>query len=403
MLGGVFFLPLCLNAALTLLLAAGLLFAGRMAWTGEIVIRRTKLDPWLAGFALLAAASAPGSIFAYESWYNYYHLVTLYLLVYFLVVQTTLDETDLHQVVSAILASAAIVCVIGLFQYAVGVDVTAERWIDGDRFPQLKTRVFSTLGNPNVLAAFLVMILGIAVGWSTDQSRGGCRIALRLLTLLTLVCLALTFSRGAWVAAGAMLLISAGVWRRPGPRFLLGIILVMAALAFLAHEALTVRLLSIFGMFHSHDSSVALRWALWESTLAMITEQPWLGIGWGVYCYVYPYYDFFVKNDTVMIYHAHNTILSLAAEIGIPGMLCFVTACGTAAAKMLRQLNTAAGNRGLPFGMLLSMAGLAIFSLTDHVLFNLQVMAVFWALLAVAACMPDNSRSSRPAYWLYKK
>ena len=403
LLGGIFFLPLCLDIATLLLVAAGVILVGRMAWNGRVKIRRTRLDIWLAGFAILAAASAPGSIFAYESWYNYYHVVSLYLLVYFLVTQSVLSDADVKKTLLVILASAAIVCMVGLFQYATGVDVTAERWIDGEQFPQLKTRVFSTLGNPNVLAAFLVMIIGLSTGLIMDQGTKHWWYALIGLTLLAGFCLVLTYSRGAWLAAVLMACVTALAWRRPGWRVLAGSTLALSLLFYLAHDTLTGRLLSIFDMFNSNDSSVALRWALLEITFAMIQEQPWLGIGWGVYPYVFPYYDFFIRDETVMIYHAHNSLLSIAAEIGVPGMLCFVAACGSAAGKMLRQIRQGKAGKGRQFGVVLAMIGLAAYSLTDHVLFNIQVAADFWAMLAIAACMPESGETGKPVYWIDKK
>ena len=403
LLGGIFFLPLCLDVAIWLLALAGIFLAGKMVWTGAIVIRRTRLDPWLAGFAVLAAASTPGSIFAYESWYNYYHVVTLYLLVYGLTTQSVTGAAGVKNVAAAMLASAAVVCLYGFFQYSLGLDVTAERWVDGQQFPELKTRIFSTLGNPNVLAAFLIMVGGLAGGWSTDPQCGWRRYSLTGLSLAAFSCLVLTYSRGAWLAAGFMAVFTAVAWRRPGRGILAGLALILALLVCFSQEALINRFLSIFDTFNSDDSSVALRWALLESTLAMVAEQPWLGIGWGVYPYVYPYYDFFIRDETVMIYHAHNSLLSLAAEIGIPGMLCFLSACTIAMARMVRQIKRNRDGKGLQFGIVLSMAGLAVFSLTDHVLFNIQVMADFWAMLAMAACLPDVGEPAAEKYWICKK
>ena len=404
LLAGIFFLPLSLDVATILLIGALFFLAAQMAWTGEVFLRRTKLDPWLAGFVFFAAASTPGSIFAYESWYNFYHLISLFVLVYLLVTQTTFTAKSRKWLVIAILASASVVCLYGLFQYTTGVDVTAERWIDGEQFPQLKTRIFSTLGNPNVLAAFLVMTSGISCGWSMETGYMRGKRVLMVLTMLEIFCLVLTYSRGAWLAVGIMAFIAVAVGRKLSRRVFLGGFTVLSVLGVVAYDTLKIRLLSILDMFNSADSSVALRWALWESTTAMIQEHPWLGIGWGTYPYVYPYYDFFVQNESVTIHHAHNSLLNIAAEVGIPGMLCFAIACGLTLAKMIRHLrqNTERDN-GLQFGIILAMTGLAAFSMTDHVLFNIQVAAVFWALLAIAAGMPENRNEAVQGFWVKKK
>ena len=389
LLGGVFFLPLFLTVAVALLSVAGMMLLGRMVWSGKFSIHRTPLDLWVAGFVVLAAVSVSQSVYAIEGWYNYFCLVGLYILVYVLITQSVRSKADGKRIIMAILASSAVVCVWGLWQYNAGIDVTAERWIDDAQFPGLKTRVFSTLGNPNILAAFLIMVVGLASGWVLGIGQRKISLALISLSGLAEVCILLTYSRGAWLTLGVMAVLIAAVWKHWTWKMVATGALITAGLWAAAQESFLTRLLSIRGMFNSADSSVALRWALWESTLAMVQEHPWLGLGWGSYRFVYPEYDFFVQNESVIIYHGHNTLLSLAAEIGIPGMLCFAILWGMSVVRaLLAMKNADKGDKGLYFGIALALLGMAAFSLTDHVLFNIQVAAVFWALVALTANLP---------------
>jgi putative inorganic carbon (HCO3(-)) transporter len=124
----------------------------------------------------------------------------------------------------------------------------------------------------------------------------------------------------------------------------------------------------------------------------MIQEHPWLGLGWGSYRFVYPEYDFFVQNESVIIYHGHNTLLSMAAEIGIPGMLCFAVVWGMAVVQAwMAMKNAARSAKAFYLGIVLSLLGMAAFSLTDHVLFNIQVAAVFWVIVGLAASLQGKS------------
>jgi len=157
-------------------------------------------------------------------------------------------------------------------------------------------------------------------------------------------------------------------------------------------------------MFHPADSSVALRRALWESTLAMIADHPLVGLGWGSYRFAYPEYDFFVQNAEVIIYHGHNTLLSLAAEIGIPGTLCFAVAWGLGAVRVLLTMkHVQRSTKGFHLGIGLALMGMAAYSLTDHVLFNIQVASVFWTLLALAVSLPAKGTYEGKHMWFYKK
>jgi len=127
LLSGIFFLPISLPMSWGCFLLSIAVWSGRCLWTGEVVIRRTSLDFYLAGFVVLAGISVWQSDHAAECWYNYFYLVGLYVLVFFLVSQLLIDYDGAKKAVWVLLSSAAVVCLIGLFQYVAEVDVTEER------------------------------------------------------------------------------------------------------------------------------------------------------------------------------------------------------------------------------------------------------------------------------------
>jgi putative inorganic carbon (HCO3(-)) transporter len=159
------------------------------------------------------------------------------------------------------------------------------------------------------------------------------------------------------------------------------------------HEVVLERLMSIM---NPTDTSATLRIALWESTIAMITDNPFFGIGWGAYGTVYPEYDFFVQDAGTRIFHAHNMYLHIAAEIGIPGLLVFLALLGGHAQKAL-NLAISVSDRwsaGLMLGVLAALVGIAVGGFTDYVLFNIQMSMLFWLLNAVVVVVYcDNSIS----------
>ena len=81
------------------------------------------------------------------------------------------------------------------------------------------------------------------------------------------------------------------------------------------------RVLSIFT--ESIDSSEGLRVGIWVSTISMIADHPFVGIGWGAFKFVYPQYNYYLQDATQTIYHAHNLFLQTAAEVGIVGALAY--------------------------------------------------------------------------------
>lgn len=147
--------------------------------------------------------------------------------------------------------------------------------------------------------------------------------------------------------------------------------------------------------FAGEDTSSTLRFALWESTLAMIRDFPWTGIGWGAYRLVYHDYDFFVQDRSVVIYHAHNLYLNIAAEVGLPGLLVFLLLAGGHVYLVLSAFKGAgcAAQRACAIGLCAALFGVLIGGVTDYVLFNMELASLFWLLNALIVVLWRQTRS----------
>ena len=343
------------------------------------------------------------------SLYNFSHLVPIYVSTYLLVGQTVRTSREVQRVVIAMALSAALVILYGFYQFIFGIDISAMKWVDGAAFPELSKRVFSTWENPNILAGYLDIVACLALGLAVGLSGWRRGLALTIL-VLALACLGMTYARGACLVIG-ILLAGYGVLR--DWRVLLGIVAIGAGVLFF-DPVLSDRLLSVFTRI---DTSSEMRLAFWESTVAMIMDHPFLGIGWGMYFMVYPEYDFYLQGAPVQIVHAHNMYLNYAAEIGIPGALAFfwfffgslllafrlprktppwadVLAAHEhewhAVADVREALMAWRSKKfveGLALGIGLAMLSIALNGITDHLLFNIPSSMLLWMLAAMAAAV----------------
>ena len=343
------------------------------------------------------------------SLYNFSHLVPIYVSTYLLVGQTVRTSREVQRVVIAMALSAALVILYGFYQFIFGIDISAMKWVDGAAFPELSKRVFSTWENPNILAGYLDIVACLALGLAVGLSGWRRGLALTIL-VLALACLGMTYARGACLVIG-ILLAGYGVLR--DWRVLLGIVAIGAGVLFF-DPVLSDRLLSVFTRV---DTSSEMRLAFWESTVAMIMDHPFLGIGWGMYFMVYPEYDFYLQGAPVQIVHAHNMYLNYAAEIGIPGALAFfwfffgslllafrlprktppwadVLAAHEhewhAVADVREALMAWRSKKfveGLALGIGLAMLSIALNGITDHLLFNIPSSMLLWMLAAMAAAV----------------
>ena len=373
-----FFLPLSLNAASVFLALGAVLWLGKMLTAGRMDLRATPFDTLIALLVALSALSILASPDRGLSFYNYYHLMGRYLVLYYLVVNNVQSMEQLKRLVITVLVSSGLVVAYGFYQYIHGVDISAFEWVDGEQFPDLKMRVFSTLHNPNLLASFLVVMMAIAGGLGLHTNRFRDKAVYFGLVLALGTCLVLTYSRGAWLSVLAVISLYGFLYNKR----LLWLLILLPIGIMAGHEVVMERLMSIA---NPTDTSATLRIALWESTLAMIAHNPFLGIGWGAYSMVYPEYDFFVLDAGTKIFHAHNMYLHIAAEIGIPGLLAFLgLICGHAVVAF--RLAASARNRwtgGLMMGVLAALLGIAVSGFTDYTMFSTQMSMLFWLLNAM--------------------
>ena len=188
-------------------------------------------------------------------------LVVYILAFIFLILAVNLidSKTKLYYLIMALVISATIVGMYGVYQYKVGVELK-ESWIDKELNPDIQTRVISTFDNPNVLAEYLILTIPItfALLWNTKS------LFKRFLFLISAgvqgLCILLTFSRGGWLGIFlSMIIFAIFVDRR---LFLIYILGGMGLIA-LSPKAIMTRISTIG---NTKDSSTAYRHSQSTST-----------------------------------------------------------------------------------------------------------------------------------------
>ncbi|MCE7979628.1 MAG: O-antigen ligase domain-containing protein [Caldilinea sp. CFX5] len=175
--------------------------------------------------------------------------------------------------------------------------------------------------NANVLAGGLLLPIPLltALALRCDLARRRWLPPLLLLpTALLLATLLLAQSRGAYVAVAlSLLLVLILRWRWAG------LIVLVGAIA--AGTVLSLDGLGALAATVSNEGSIGSlsgRWEIWGRTLQAIADFALTGIGIGsfdlVIPHLYPYVE--VRN---VIPHAHNLLLQVAVDLGLPGLLFY--------------------------------------------------------------------------------
>lgn len=366
-------------------LGLGILFwLWRLRIDPDFHFRRLPYDVPVALFVVISALSVLVSPDRGFSFYNYYNLVGAYLATYLLAGQTIHTEEQLQKVVKALMYSAMIVMLWGFKQYALGEDTSAMNWVDGDAFPGIHQRIFSTLENPNILAGYLGEAIAFSFAFLIAAKRRSDRILIGAFIFALAVCLAMTYARGAFIVVFCVIGVYSVFRDR---RALIGIVAVLA-IFFMMDPLLLERISSVFTKV---DTSSEMRLALWESTAAMIMDHPVLGIGWGAYWLVYHSYDFYINDASVNIFHAHNMYLNYAAETGLFGaMSYFWFFFGTMKTAFISSVEGKGEfSRTACLGAALALVTVALCGLTDDLVFNIPTSMLLWLTASLVAVAGD--------------
>jgi O-antigen ligase len=202
------------------------------------------------------------------------------------------------------------VAALGIGQYLVGGVVSAGAI----------GRVAGPYYSPTHLALYLERVwplaLAVALYGGLQRGRRHWRWLAWGSVLVLTAGLYLTYSRAAWLLALPAALVAIGIPYRH--RLHWGVAALFAlSVALAATGVLLGRGASPSGLLDE------IRLPVWQSTLALIGDHPWLGVGLDGFQYVYPRYMQAAAWSEPLLYHPHNVWLDAAARLGIPGLVLF--------------------------------------------------------------------------------
>jgi O-antigen polymerase len=283
---------------------------------------------------------------------------------------------------------AGIVGFIGMAQYALnaflGVHTSMQfwNWIDpiiykwlpmSLEMPDFGLRVASTFNNPNILAEYLIMVLPFVIYYAFSGERSRVRMLCRVCLLFAVGGIALSFSRGSYLA----LLCIAAVLCIANIRKIVVILMSAVSLLFLMPSSIMERLFSVGS---STDFSINQRWQIWAVGLRGFAENPIFGYGAGV------------QNGSDLLLaagldvpHMHNLVLELLIEGGLIGLfLMLLVGFHTLRGSVHLAMRT--DSRAMGVALVGFVAAFCMFGLVDFPLLSPKLVAVFMMVLGFADC-----------------
>ncbi|MGD2180482.1 IctB family putative bicarbonate transporter [Lusitaniella coriacea LEGE 07167] len=347
------------------------------------------------GIVALATAFSPVKMAALSGLIK----LVLYLFFFVLAARVLRSPRLRSWAIAVFLLTALVVSVYGIRQELHGVEQLAT-WNDPTSELAGATRVYSYLGNPNLLAGYLLSAIAFSFaafwvwrGWVPKILAG-------TMTLAHLACLYYTGSRGGWLAAIAMgftfSLLLYFWWREKLPRFwqvwLLPIVFggftLFLAVAVASVEPLRLRVQSMFA--GRDDSSINFRLKVFEAVFKMIRDRPLLGIGAGnsAFNQVYPFY----MRPGYTALSAYSIFLETIVETGFIGLTVFlwlIVVTFNWGIRPLKQLRDSENLQGFwLMASIAAIAGLLVHGAVDTVWYRPPIQCLWWFVVAIVASFP---------------
>lgn len=366
-----------------------------------------RLFVWVLLFVAWGLVATGFSPFARLSLMGYTKTIS-YFLAYLALLVNLRSLKEVRLSLQVMLLAAVIVSLYGLYQWHIKVPPLA-LW-DDPAAQYTLTRVYSFLGNPNLLAGYLLPTFALSAFLMLALPRLWHKLCFVPLLGVQLLCIYFTYSRGAWIALAAGAPLGLLLWLRVDGRHLLsrrqgkillalGVLLALGGLIalFVLNPALSERVSSLFsGREHSSNN---FRVNVWMSSIAILRDYGWTGIGMGnkVFQAVYTYY----MATGFKALSTYNVPLEVWVEMGIVGLLLFVGLLLAHARRVWQALCDSQPHsreaRLLLTGALLALWVLMVHGMVDTVFYRPPVQVLFWYALAIISGVSHHVFSGSPA------
>jgi len=396
----------------------------KTAENGKFTWRKSPLNLPVLIFIFVTFIATVFSTNPYFSFFGQYmyHMeglwATLTYVVLYLLVIANLDDFKVRNIILAFIVTSGATCVYGLLQHF-GIELV--NW-------QISSteRIWSTMGNPNFLAGFLIMAIPLTIAILLEQRRQnknelslktGLLVALLCLQLL---CLNFTYSRASWVGVFSGLAILAVLWRRQLGKmrkiFKLTILVLFLAISFIfLFKAIEMRKLALknlepletrgfisktaerlVSIIDLNEADAASRISGWKSAIQMVKERPLLGVGPDTLSINFRSYELpgFSRLTGIALAnpaYAHNEVLQVAATLGIVGLLSYLWLLLT----YLRMVTKFPDLRKDPIvvGMTASIGAVVVNNLFSF--HTVTTATLFWLFLGFTAILCTKSEGKK--------
>lgn len=308
-----------------------------------------------------------------------------YIILYFIIKYDIIYEKFKRNSLITYISVSCLISIFGVVQYFTDKNILVRVTEDG-----AYKRISSTLENPNNLGAFLLFVIFILILLMFYEKN-------RVLKLLYFSCSALvgfniivTSSRNALAGLiiGIILLLIIYNWK-----------LVFLFVGVFGLSTLLPSVMNRISNFGEMSQNIN-RIKAWKISLLMFKDHPFTGVGNGNFAERYA--DYYTKDPSLAIhenlFHPHNLYLKLLCEVGIFGLLAFISFLVFLLIynRNVMKKTEKGFYKTFYIGFFVSTIVFIFMNMLDNFMSAPKVMAFFWLL---AALMQTNKEKSINKYY----
>lgn len=328
--------------------------------------------------------------------------VLVYTALFFLILNNLHKQETTRLITSVLIALAMAISAYAIYQFLANSDRV---W---NVYSGYVHRGSGTYISPNHLGGFLEMILPLALAYSiTGRVSPLARILIGYAALVTMAGIAVTVSRGAWIASGLSLFCFFGTLlfhRTHRIPAILCLALLFAGGLYLAPKSHFLKARSRIVQDGRVDDDT--RFALWQPAVQLWRENKWWGVGPGHFDYRFRQ----VRPEGVQLqpYRVHNDFLNALVDWGIVGAALIAVALSLMAWGAVRSWRAVRGTprdlgenkRSNKFAVVIG-ASVGLLAILFHsvVDFNMHIPANAITAVTLMALLGSHVRFATDDFW----
>lgn len=259
------------------------------------------------------------------------------------------------------------------------------------------TRATASFKDSNTLGVYLSALFPLILGTGLFYFKSWKKIILSLVSGLSLLGIALTYSRPTLLAVYVSILLLA--WARKAKLIIFSLVIILALSPFLVPKSVKDFAKSVdynAMRFMCNDDRIAI----FRNSLNMIRHHPVIGVGANTFMKNYktykesPEYRNVVTSDYI---YAHNNFLHMTAELGFTGLAIFLCWLFFLFKLSLKTYKSISDNflKVVALSLMVCLSAFIINGLTESSLYYSRVALIFWYLAGLSFAMVKFSDADK--------